>query len=563
MRVLIGATLSATFCISLFAQGNRAAVIGTVTDPGGGAIPSCAVVLTHLETDQPLETASNQSGALPVSFARRRHVSPQRDLSRFKTYQRDHIELQVAQNATLDVRMEVGGVSEKLEVVADSPLTELDTNTVGQVIGSREIQDMPLNGRNPLELMTLSTGVNLLAEAFLDMRNFNLTSVSISGGQGGANSMTLDGGSITLPQNNEYAVAPNVDAVQEFKVQSHPFSAEYGKTSGGAITMVTKSGTNQFHGTLFEFLRNDDMDANGWTNDRLRLAKPALHYNQSLGGTIGGPVLLPKYNGKNRTFFFFNYEGIRYESTLFESVRVPTAKERQGDFSATYIRNTTTGQNIVVPIYDPATTQPNPNGNGFVRSLFPGSIIPQSRFDPVAIKALQYLPLPQQVGDSATAANNYAINSPTPTNNNQYTVRIDHEITQNEKLFGRFTYNNSVNVGNPAYFSPSDIGDPDYSGQHRLNYNALLGLTSTLSPTLLSEIRLSFTRQHLVSEPAGYLQNAPEKLGLPATVPDYLFPRFNISNVTNMGGSNGQLALRGQICRNSPTRSPRFSTVTN
>ena len=180
-----------------------------------------------------------------------------------------------------------------------TPLVETQTSALGHVIDNTRDPRFPLNGRNPLELSRLTPGVTLLATAFLDTRNFNLTSVSINGGQGGSNAVLLDGGSTTLPERNEYAVAPNVDAVQEFRVQTNALAAEFGMTGGGVINLVTKSGTNQFRGTLFEFLRDDAFDATGWTNNRNNLAKSPLSYHQ-FGGTIGGPLWLPKGLGTAR-----------------------------------------------------------------------------------------------------------------------------------------------------------------------------------------------------------------------------------------------------------------------
>ena len=298
------------------AYAQQATVAGRVTDPSGAVLPGATVVLINVRLESRLRSlrmfrvftrspschrATTRSPPSYPAFVRRRvRVSPWA-CNRWRAS---------------TSRSSWVGWPRPLMSVRRSPSP---TSSLGQVIDNKRIVELPLNGRNPLELSRLAPGVTLLATSFLDTRNFNLTSVSINSSQGGSNAVLIDGGTATLPERNEYAVAPNVDAVQEFRVQTNALAAEFGMTGGGVINLVTKSGTNQFRGSLFEFLRDDAFDANGWTNNRNNLNKSPLNYNQ-FGGTIGGPIWMPKklgilsYDGRSRSFFFFNYEGIRFNS---------------------------------------------------------------------------------------------------------------------------------------------------------------------------------------------------------------------------------------------------------
>ncbi len=528
----------------------QATVAGRVTDQTGAVVANAQVTITNVGTTIRTTVTTNIEGYYTIPLLQPGDYALTVEANGFRKLARTGIKLDVQQVARLDFALEPGDVTATVEVSAQAPLVEAQTSSLGQVIDNKRVLELPLNGRNPLELSRLTPGVNLLATSFLDTRNFNLTSVSINGGQGGTNAVLLDGGSSTLPERNEYAVAPNVDAVQEFRVQTNSLSAEFGMTGGGVINLVTKSGTNEFRGSVFEFLRNNALDANSWTNNRNRLPKSALRYNQ-FGGSIGGPLWLPGevfgplgYDGRNRSFFFFNYEGIRFRSLTTALTRVPTELERQGDFSQTLVR-AANGQFIPVQLFDPATTRANPAGSGFVRSAFATPVIPTSRIDPVALKVLQYYPLPNRTPDNPTGTNNFIATPSILTDSNQYTGRFDHQFTAANKLFVRYSQNNAVNTGNPPIFAADNIADPRASLQTRLNKSLTIGDTHAFSARLLNEFRISVSRQYLLSAPNGYNLNAASLLGLPAIIPNDLFPRFNIGDVQAIGSSADQLAVRG------------------
>ena len=529
------------------AYAQQATVAGRVTDPSGAVLPGATVVLINVETGIKTQVTSNVQGLYTIPLVPPGNYTLSAELSGFRPATRTGITLGVQQVARLDFTLELGGLAETVDVGA--PLAESQTSSLGQVIDNKRIVELPLNGRNPLELSRLAPGVTLLATSFLDTRNFNLTSVSINGGQGGSNAVLIDGGTATLPERNEYAVAPNVDAVQEFRVQTNALAAEFGMTGGGVINLVTKSGTNQFRGSLFEFLRDDAFDANGWTNNRNNLDKSPLNYNQ-FGGTIGGPIWMPKklgilsYDGRSRSFFFFNYEGIRFDSTTTALTRVPTELERRGDFSETFIR-TANGEFTRVQLYDPATTRPNPAGSGFVRDPLGSPVIPGPRLDPVAVRALQSYPLPNRAPEDPTGRDNFISTPGIVSDTNQFTTRVDHQVNDANRLFVRYSQSDAVNTGNAPIFAVDNIADPRSSLQTRHNKNVTIGDTHTFSGRVLNEVRLSVSRQYLLSEPAGYNIDAPRQLGLPAIVPGDLYPRFNVADVQAIGSSPDQLSERG------------------
>ena len=548
--LLFGAFL---FAPTGLVHAQQANIAGRVVDATEAIVPGATITATNIDTGIRNAATTNAEGLYEIPLLPPGRYTVTAELSGFRTETRTGLVLAVQQAVQLDFRLDVGGVSQTVQVSV--PLVDTRGSSLGHVIDNTRIRELPLNGRNPLELSRLTPGVTLLATAFLDTRNFNLTSVSINGGQGGSNAVLVDGGSVTLPERNEYSVVPNADAVQEFRVQTNALAAEFGMTGGGTINLVTKSGANQFRGSVFEFLRNDAFDATGWTNNRNDLPKSPLRYNQ-FGGTVGGPIWVPKrmgplaYDGHDRSFFFFSYEGIRYTSATTVLSHVPTELEREGDFSETFIR-TSTGAFIPIQLYDPATTRTNSAGSGYVRTPFASSVIPNARLDPAAIQAIAYYPLPNRQPDDPTGRNNFVSTPEIVSDSDQYTGRVDHQITSSNSVFVRYSQQDHVNTGNSAIYSVVNIADPGLSLQTRHNKSGIVGDTHAFSSGMLNEVRLSFSRQYLLSAPAGYNIGAPAQIGLPAIIPSTLYPRFEIGNdvtgadMQSLGSSFGQLSQRG------------------
>ena len=420
--VVCQAILAAT----VYAQTPNAQITGRIGDPSGAAVPDVRVTVTDTDRRTERTSDSNETGTYRVPFLQPGNYEVRFEKQGLRPLVRSGISLVVDQVARLDVTLEVGAITQQVEVTAEAPQVDSETSSLGHVIDNKRINELPLNGRNVMSLVQLAAGVQPYSGingAFADTGNFNESNLSINGGRGSLNALLFDGVN-NAAQDGRIAVSPSVDAVQEFKVYTNGASAEFGRTSGGVVSLITKSGTNALHGTLYEFLRNDGMDA----RDAFATTKGVLRYNQ-FGGTIGGPVVLPKiYKGKDRTFFFFSYEGWRDHFPANNLVSVPTAAQRAGDFSTTFQPN---GRPL--PIYDPETTVANPAG-GFNRSPFPGNIIPTNRFDRIAVGLMNRVPLPNQTPANAiTNVQNYFEVNQNATDNDQFLGRFDHNLNQNQR----------------------------------------------------------------------------------------------------------------------------------
>jgi hypothetical protein len=519
--------------ISLAQQGTGG-IFGTVTDPSGAPIVGAPVAVTNVATNVTTKAATGERGdyifpRLPVG-----DYSVSAGQPGFKSLVRSGVVLQVDQRAEVNLQLSLGDVGEKIEVTGDAPLVNTTNATVGEVIENRRIEELPLNGRNALSLMYLSPDVKAQAgtSGFAD-RGTALSNVSINGGPSSINSFLLDGGSNNQAFLQDLNVNPTVDSIEEFKVQSGVMPAEFGFTLGGVVNMVTKSGTNSVHGSAYEFVRNNDFDA----RNTFAAGITPYRYNQ-FGGAVGGPVYIPKtYDGRDKTFFFFNIEHWQYSYANSIITSVPTAAQRAGDFSGLL-----TASGALTPIYDPASTVVNPNGSGYVRTVFPGNVIPGSLLDPVAQKFLSYLPLPNRTPSNAfTQANNLIALAPASLHMNQYMIKLDHHFSEKDTMFFRYFYYQEFNNngGNDIYTSPLF----DYRYDHYTAKNVIVTETHTFSPTLLNELHLSLARNYFPFQAASFNSGITTTLGLPASVPDLEMPNVSAGLPGTADLSDG---IRGQ-----------------
>src|SRR6266404_3143498 len=379
--MLLSASLS-------LAQVSTAELSGTVADPTGAVVSGAKVIATNADTGVSREASSDAAGDYVMTLLPPGNYNLSVEAQGFRRLLRSGVTLEVNQRARVDFAMQVGQVNETVEVAATAPLLESQSSSLGSVIGERFVNELPLNGRNFVQLAILSPGVNgvgfsvtgtVMSGARPDDRRPG-SEIFSNGNREGANNFLYDG-----VDNNErltlsIVLRPAVEAVKEFKVQTNLYSADLGRNSGAVVDVITKSGTNRLHGSAFEFLRNSAMDARSFFNIR-GTPFPPFRYNQ-FGFSLGGPVWLPKiYHGRNRTFFFVDYEGFRRTSLSSVLGRVPTVAMRSGDFSK---------ENR---IFDPLTTRAS--GSGFTRDEFAGNIIPAARFDPVTRKLINAYPAPQ------------------------------------------------------------------------------------------------------------------------------------------------------------------------
>jgi len=389
-RGLLAAVLVLCAADGVAAQEFRATVKGQVTDPSHAAVPGATVTVQNQDTNETASAVTNAEGAYTVPFLRPGLYTLTVDLSGFQKSARKDMRLEVGQSAVVNVQLTVAGVAEQMTVTAESPLLETGKADRGTVIDSHRIAELPLQSRSPMALTVLVAGVNYNAQAIY-LRPFDngaLADWSMNGGQNRNNEFMLDGAPNNANQGgNNIAYVPPADAVQEFKVQTNSYDAQYGRTAGGVVNMSLKSGTNTFHGTGYEYYRRKWLDANSFVLNARKVPK-VQHYLDQYGFEVDGPVEIPGlYNGKSKTFFMFNGEKYREgtPNALFSSV--PTAAMRTGDFSSLV-----DAQGRPIIIYDPATGH---DVNGvWTRNPFPGNVIPLDRINPVAKAIMQYYPLP-------------------------------------------------------------------------------------------------------------------------------------------------------------------------
>ncbi|MBS1812445.1 MAG: TonB-dependent receptor [Acidobacteria bacterium] len=535
-RWLLTLTATALLSAALLAQENRATIVGTVTDPQGGVIPNATVKATNIETNAVTTTTSNESGLYTLPFLPIGKYQISVTASGLKTSLRDNLDVRVGDRLQLDFKMEVGAVSETVTVTSQSPLLETATASRGQVIDEEKVRDLPLLGRNPFLLAALASGVQITPSqgsiSFRPFDNGGMDAISINGGRQRSNEFLIDGQPNTGTENGgvgALSFVPSPDAVQEFKVQSNTYDAQFGRTGGGTINVSLKGGTNKFHGSLYHYFRNDVLNANSYQNNANRVARTAFRWNQP-GVVFDGPVWIPGlYNGRDKTFFMFSWEKIISSIPSPVTRTVPTLAQRGGDFSQTLQAN---GQPIT--IYDPLTT--TCVGNTCTRTAFANNRIPDSRIDPVAKKLLDFFPLPNQAGNTQGFFNFF--NSPNARTDeyDQFTTRIDHNLSEKHKLSGRWLRNNRHELRGLAGYKRE--ASPFFA-HSRKNQGGGMDVTSSLSPTLVSNFKINFIRHEFTIDQYGDNFDIAQ-LGFPTTLRNQLarqfFPGITMTDYDNTGG---------------------------
>lgn len=520
--------------VTSFAQ--TAQVTGRISDQSGAVVTGAQITLTNVGTGINRESVSNEEGffTLPLLKPGEYRVTIKKD--GFKPLVQSGVVLQVEQVARLDYTLETGAVTETVNIAGTTAAAlETETSSLGKVVDQQRIQNLPLLGRNPYSLVALVPGARPSAGLNdLPVDQISQSFVSINGARGNQNEYLLDGAPNTAAAQNQPVVFVNPDAVQEFKVETNNFSAQYGRAGGGVFNIVTRSGTNSFHGTAYNYLRNDALNANTFFGNRAGQKKPPFRFNQ-FGATIGGPIDFPekvfgpmKYDGKNRSFFFGSYEGVRFSQGGTYIGSVPTLSQRAGDFSQT--RN---AAGNVIPIYDPATTRANPAG-GFLRDQFAGNVIPRNRWNPAFVKMLDFIPLPNAAGNANTAAGNFVTTAANRISKDTFSIRLDHQLSERQRLSGRFNYDNTP-IRRPDYYN--NIASPTFGAQTFKRRNFGLDYNVTFSPTLVGSFLFSFTRLENNRRP---FSNGFDitSLGFPAALKPQLIPEsFPSITVAGMGGS--------------------------
>jgi hypothetical protein len=519
------------FLYSALAQTPQASLVGTCLDSSGAAIPGAELVARNVATNAQFKAKTNDSGNFVLPLLPVGEYDVTSTAQGFRTVVRSGIVLEVGDRTRVDFTLQVGISEQKIDVVVQAPLVQTETSGLGGVVENKRISELPLNSRNVLSLTLVNPGVRNLQGGinlgFGRSQGNQVANIGINGSVSGFTAFLMDGAIDTSIGYGDVAVAPLVESIQEFKILTNFAPPEFGLTNGGLVNTVTKSGTNELHGSVYEYLRNNKFDARNTFSPSV----PPFRYNQ-FGVSAGGPVTLPKiYSGKDQTFFFFNYEGSRRRAVGNPITSVPIAQWRNGDFS-----NLRNAAGVPILIYDTASTAPNPNGAGFIRQPFPNNVIPGNLIDRVAKNVLAFFPQPNQAPNNPlTQSLNYLGIQPLTTDVNQYHARADHTFSNQNRMFARWSFNREQ-ANRPD--NPTSWPDPVlYARYDQIqNQQAMLSDIHTFSATLLNEGRLSLMRQDFPFTQGSYNQGWPQKLGFPASVPGTLFPLFTMDGYDQIGG---------------------------
>jgi len=506
-----------------FSQSPQASVSGVVRDSQGASILNAEVVALNPATKFRVAVRTNEAGfyslqPLPIGNYT---ITVERD--GFRKYVREGLTLTTGQALELDVVLEVGAVSESVTVSAQASLLETRTSDASQLVEAKTVENMPLGDRRTMNIINI-TG----AAVFVNYDNGEKPNFSLAGGRTQSQNFYMDGGTV---QNMRLGIGqvdtdPPVETVAEVKVLANSYAAEYGGSAGGVIVATTKSGTNRIRGAAYEYLRNEKLDAANffapWVNGEK--VRAPLRYNV-FGATIGGPVYIPKvYDGRDKTFFYFAYEGSRRREGATDTFTVPTADQRAGNFSTTY-----TAAGAVVPIFDPATGRVV-NGR-VVRDQFPGNIIPASRLDPVALKLLEFWPMPNTPPSNLSGANNYRTNYSSILTRNALLAKVDHNLSSKDRLSGRYLYNSDNRDFTTVL---TDIAaDPRQQALRHQNF-VYSTWTRIISPTIVNELRFTYGNRINHQRSYGLGGNWPSRLGLTG-IPDHAFPQFTVAGFQTLG----------------------------
>jgi hypothetical protein len=523
-----------------YAQIATAELSGTVQDSTGAVLADARVTAKNTATNVAHGTVSETSGNYVLTDLPPGDYTISVEARGFKTLMQTGVSLQINQQAHVNLTLQVGGTVETVQVTSHPPLLESESSSVGTVVNQQMVNQLPLNGRNFVQLATLSPGVNGVGQSASgtimggtrpdDRRP--ASELFSNGNREGDNDFLYDGIDDNQRMTTSVTLRPAVEAVQEFKIQTNLYSADVGHNSGAIIDMITKSGTNELRGSLFEYLRNSDADSRSYFNP-VGTAFPAVRRNQ-FGFSLGGPVV------KNRTFFFVDYEGFRGSTQVFEVGNVPTMRMRSGDFSE--LLPTTL-------IYDPLTTTPDPSSPGnFLRTPFPNNQIPADRWDLIATKMINAYPTPTTAG----LFNNYSVSRVQTQDWNQGDIRLDEQLTAKDSLFARYAIQDTETIPPSTYPATTIPGistpvhlsnEGSFAGTaFQPTTHAVTSYVRAFSPTIVNDFRVGFQRYQLSAVPEDFKPNGGlgNQLGVPnsnVTPLEQNLPIFSPANYLGIGGT--------------------------
>jgi hypothetical protein len=559
-RMTLLCALAWLLAVPAWAQEFRATVTGRVTDPAGLAMPGVTVNAINVQTNEVATTVTSSEGVYSLPFLKPGIYTVTAELEGFRKHTQDQVQLEVGRTVTLNIALQIGLLTETVTVSGESPLETAKADR-GMVIDNLRVTELPLNARNPFMLSYLSPGITYNGPAIYQrpFDNGAIADWSINGGQNRNNEFLLDGApNNSIQGGNNIAYVPPVDAVQEFKIVTNSYDAQYGRTAGGVINVSLKSGTNDLHGTVYEFARRKAFDSNEYQFKLRGIAKPD-HKLDQYGFQIDGPVRIPGlYDGRNKTFFMFNFEGYNEATPNPATYTVPDAAQLRGDFSG--LRD---AQGRQITIYDPASGR---LVNGvWTRDPFPNNQIPQNRINPMAQRLLQYFLQPNTTPASGDPWRNNFVFAPNLAFDDfhNYATKVDQVLSDKTRMFFRYAYN----MRTETRFTNGITTGPAQDGQlplERKNHTGVADWVRTMSSSLVFNVRVGLNQYLELARSDPGLNFNPAELGFPQSLidqlPNRVFPRLQF----NTTGTTTEYQPLGRGSRNSETTTgfsfqPNFS----
>jgi hypothetical protein len=528
-RLLLALAVVAWSAPHATAQAVTGTILGTVTDQTGAVVAGAKVTLVNEGTGRTREVVTDANGEYTAPSLATGRYTVTAEMAGFKTVALSNIELGVDQRVRMDLHLEVGALTESVQIEATTPLVQTSSSELGTTVQEEQIKTLPLNGRNFVSLTRTVPGVlrgipgsNIDGAGSLAWRAS--AAFSANGQRPRDNNYMLDG-----VDNNEtwlqtVVIFPSVDALDEFKLQTSTYSAEFGRSLGGVVNLQIKSGTNSYRGSAFEFLRNDAFDANNFFNNKNHRDKPDFSQNQ-YGGTLGGPIF------KDRTFFFADYQGSRISQGQTYLSTVPTAKMRAGDFSE-----------LSRVIYDPLTHQP-----------FAGNLVPQDRWDPAARNVMDQLYPEANVAGRVSAIgqtiDNYLINPTLKRQDDQFDVKVDHNLSTNNRMFGRYSYEKTHRIL-PATLPHGDAGATFGAGDGNVKAQGFaFNDTHTFGQRWLNEARFGWTSIKFLNTSIDYGKNLADQVGIPGVNLNQVtsaMSQIRFDHIQDLGANGNQPLITNQ-----------------
>ncbi|MBI3682561.1 MAG: TonB-dependent receptor, partial [Acidobacteria bacterium] len=542
------------FATSLLAQRDLGTITGTVTDPTGAVVAGAKIAISEQATGVRSTAETDASGTYVRPLLKPGVYTVEVEATGFKKgIQRDII-LTGGDRVGVNLQLTVGDVSQSVEITALAPLLQTENTALGNTMQARAVSELPLGGQRKFTFLApLAPGVVPAEQGARDTAGGGFSANGVR--SNGQNNFLLNGvdnnvNVIDFINQTAYVIGPSVEAIGEMRVVTNGYSAEYGRGAGGVVNVAIKSGTNELHGALFEFMQNDKFNANTWERNRAGVIRPSVRQNQ-YGVAVGGPI------ARNRTFWFADWQGTRVRSLagvvpglggITNPITIPKAAFKNGDFSS-LLSGATVGTDALgraIPqggIYDIATQRTTPDGR-IVRDLFPGNIIPASRFDPAAKKLIDLYPNPNQNLNDRLPASNYLPTAPARQNNDQFDVRIDHRLSEKDSLFGSLSWSNEDKTITPPL--PGGLDGAGFNGaqEQNLGRNAMISWTRVWTPAVLTETRAAFSRLVTERTQANPGRDLFKEIGIGGLNPTGSYanngglPQIDPGGYSSIGGSN-------------------------